>query len=102
MIAVEAAIAQDREARPARAELRMLRRRYLDLTRRELEVLPLVVSGLPNKQAAAGAGISEVTMRSHRRNDMRKMAEASLADLVSLAERLGIPVSHSRTSEERR
>src|SRR3546814_8037052 len=45
MIAVEAAIAQDREARPARAELRMLRRRYLDLTPRELEVLPLVVSG---------------------------------------------------------
>src|SRR3546814_12298507 len=50
MIAVEAAIAPDREVRSARAELRMLRRRYLDLTPRTREVLPLVVSGLPNNQ----------------------------------------------------
>src|SRR3546814_17858523 len=80
----------------------MLRRRYLDLTRRELEVLPLVVSGLLNKQAAAELGISEVTLQSHRRNVMRKMAAASLADLVRMAERLGIPVSHSRMSRGNR
>src|SRR3546814_2431918 len=72
MIAVEAAIAQDREVRAARAELRMLRRRYLDLTLRERGVLPLVVSGLLNKQAAAELGISEVTLQIHRRNADRK------------------------------
>src|SRR3546814_182340 len=77
MIAVEAAIAQDREVRSARAELRMLRRRYLDLTPRERGVLPLVVSGLLNKQAAAELGISEVTLQIHRRNVMQKMAAAT-------------------------
>ena len=98
MIAVEAAIAQDREARSARAELGMLRRRYLDLTPREREVLPLVVSGLLNKQAAAELKISEVMLQIHRRNVMQKMAAASLADLVRMAERLDIPLSHSRKS----
>src|SRR3546814_12003911 len=76
----------------------MLRRRYLDLTPRERGVLPLVVSGLLNKQAAAELGISEVTLQIHRRNVMQKMAAASLADLVRMAERLEIPVSHSRKS----
>jgi FixJ family two-component response regulator len=98
MIAVGAAIAQDREARSARAELGMVRRRYLDLTPREREVLPLVVSGLLNKQAAAELGISEVMLQIHRRNVMQKMAAASLADLVRMAERLDIPLSHSRKS----
>src|SRR3546814_11698419 len=77
---------------------RSRRRRYLDLTPRERGVLPLVVSGLLNKQAAAELGISEVTLQIHRRNVMQKMAAASLADLVRMAERLEIPVSHSRKS----
>lgn len=96
MAAVDAALAQDRANRAARAELRTLKERYLDLTPREREVLPLVVSGLLNKQAAAELSISEVTLQIHRRNVMQKMAAASLADLVRIAERLEIPVTHSR------
>lgn len=98
MTAVNAALAQDREQRSARAEMGMLQQRYTELTPREREVLPLVVSGLLNKQAAAELGISEVTLQIHRRNVMQKMAAASLADLVRVAERLEIPVTHSRRS----
>ncbi|MBB3916840.1 MULTISPECIES: response regulator transcription factor [Rhizobium] len=96
MAAVHAAIAEDREKRADRAERDKLRQHYLDLTPREREVLPLVVSGLLNKQAAAELGISEVTLQIHRRNVMQKMAAASLADLVRIAERLEIPITHSR------
>ena len=96
MAAIHAAIAQDRKTRSARAEIGALRQRYLDLTPREREVLPLVVSGLLNKQAAAELGISEVTLEVHRRNVMQKMAAASLADLVRIAGRLEIPITHSR------
>src|SRR5262245_21404903 len=96
MTAIDAAIAQDREKRSERAERDVLRQRYRDLTPREREVLPLVVSGLLNKQAAAALGISEVTLQMHRRNVMAKMAAPSLADLVRIAERLEIPITHSR------
>lgn len=96
MAAVHTAISQDREKRSERAELSQLRQRYLDLTPREREVLPLVVSGLLNKQAASELGISEVTLQIHRRNVMQKMGTASLADLVRIAERLEIPITHSR------
>lgn len=96
MAAIRAAISQDRERRSLRAELGVLRQRYRGLTPREREVLPLVVGGLLNKQAAAELGISEVTLQIHRRNVMHKMAAASLADLVRIAERLEIPVTHSR------
>jgi FixJ family two-component response regulator len=96
MAAIEAAIARDLQERSARAELATLRQRYGELTPREREVLPLVVSGLLNKQAAAELGISEVTLQIHRRNVMQKMAAASLADLVRIAERLEIPITHSR------
>jgi FixJ family two-component response regulator len=96
MVAIRAAIEQDRKGRSERAELNALRQRYLGLTPREREVLPLVVSGLLNKQAAAELGISEVTLQIHRRNVMEKMASPSLADLVRIAERLGIPITHSR------
>jgi FixJ family two-component response regulator len=96
MAAIDAAIVLDRALRAGRAEIDVLQRRYLELTPREREVLPLVVSGLLNKQAAAELGISEVTLQIHRRNVMQKMAAASLADLVRIAERLGIPVTHSR------
>ncbi|ACP23135.1 putative NodW, Nodulation protein (plasmid) [Sinorhizobium fredii NGR234] len=96
MAAIGAAIAEDRVKRAARAELSMLGQRYRELTPREREVLPLVVSGLLNKQAAAELGISEVTLQIHRRNVMHKMAADSLADLVRIAERLEIPITHSR------
>ncbi|EHK78785.1 LuxR family two component transcriptional regulator [Sinorhizobium meliloti CCNWSX0020] len=96
MTAVYTAISVDRRNRSERAELGMLRQRYLELTPRERDVLPLVVSGLLNKQAASQLGISEVTLQIHRRNVMQKMAAASLADLVRIAERLGIPITHSR------
>jgi FixJ family two-component response regulator len=96
MAAIASALAQDREERAGRSALDQLRRRYRDLTPREREVLPLVVSGLLNKQAAAELGISEVTLQIHRRNVMQKMAAASLADLVRIAERLGVPTTHSR------
>jgi FixJ family two-component response regulator len=96
MVAVHTAISEDRKKRSERAELRQLRQRYLELTPREREVLPLVVSGLLNKQAASELGISEVTLQIHRRNVMQKMGTASLADLVRIAERLEIPINHSR------
>ncbi len=96
MTAIQAALAQDRETRSARADLSALRQRYIELTPREREVLPLVVSGLLNKQAAAELGISEVTLETHRRNVMQKMSAASFADLVRIAERLGVPITHSR------
>jgi FixJ family two-component response regulator len=96
MAAIHAAIDQDRERRVELAELNELRQRYLRLTPREREVLALVVSGLLNKQAAAELGISEVTLQIHRRNTMQKMEAASLADLVRMAERLEIPITHSR------
>ncbi len=102
MAAINAAFAKDREKRSERAELDVLRRRYLELTPREREVLPLVVSGLLNKQSAAELGISEVTLEIHRRNVMQKMAAASLADLVRMAERLGIPIMHSRRARGNR
>src|SRR5262245_53933645 len=95
--AIHTAVALDQKARrEERAELGPLRQRFSRLTPREREVFPLVVSGLLNKQAAAELGISEVTLQIHRRNVMQKMGAASLADLVRIAERLQIPITHSR------
>ncbi|MBA2920863.1 response regulator [Sphingomonas sp. MAH-20] len=94
--AVEAAIAQDCEMRAQQAEIGVLQERYDQLTPRERQVLPLVVSGLLNKQAAAELRISEIMLQVHRRNVMQKMRADSLADLVRMAERLAIPVTHSR------
>jgi FixJ family two-component response regulator len=101
MSAVNAAIAQDRADREDRADLSVLRRRYDNLTAREREVLPLVVSGFLNKQSAAKLGISEVTLQVHRRNVMQKMAVTSLADLVRIAERLGIQTASRRVGGNR-
>ena len=88
--AIDAAIAQDREARLKRAEMAELQRRYALLTPREREVLPFVVAGLLNKQTAAELGNSEITIQVHRGQIMRKMAASSLADLVKMAGKLGI------------
>ena len=99
--AVRAAIAQDGDVRAKRAELADLNQRFESLTRREREVLPLVVSGLLNKQAAAELGLSEITLQIHRSNVMHKMAAGSLAELVRMASALGIPIAHSRHGSRR-
>jgi len=94
--AIRSAVERDKEARRNREELARLGARLATLTPREREVLPLVVSGLLNKQAAQALGISETTLEIHRGKIMRKMAVASLADLVRIAGKLGIEVTHSR------
>ena len=96
MRAVHAAIAQDSQARRRRSELAGLRERFSHLTPREREVLPLVVSGLLNKQAAAALGISEITLQIHRGSIMKKMEAGSLAELVRIAATLEIPITQSR------
>jgi FixJ family two-component response regulator len=97
--AIHAAIAQDREARRKRGDLAALNERLSSLTPREREVLPLVVSGLLNKQAAAKLGISEITLQIHRSNIMKKMEAGSLAELVRMASILEIPMTHSRRAQ---
>jgi FixJ family two-component response regulator len=94
--AIQAAIAQDRIARQQRAELAELRRRLTLLTPREREVLPLIVSGLLNKQAAAELGISEITIQIHRGRIMKKMGAGSFAELVRMAGTLAIPLHRAR------
>jgi FixJ family two-component response regulator len=89
--AIHVALERDRAKRKQEAEIAILRQRWESLTPREREVLPLVVSGLLNKQIAGEIGISETTVKVHRSQLMRKMGADSLAELVRLAERIGIP-----------
>ena len=93
MRAINAALAQNCEARRKTAELADLRRRLARLTPREREVLLLIVSGLLNKQAAADLGISEVTLQIHRGSLMKKMEAGSVAELVRMAGALEIPMA---------
>jgi FixJ family two-component response regulator len=79
-------------ARAARAEVAEIERRYTLLTPRERDVLPYVVAGLLNKQTAGELGTSEITIRIHRGQIMRKMEAESLADLVRMAAKLNIPL----------
>jgi FixJ family two-component response regulator len=88
--AIDAAIALDRKARQERSELSELQRHYALLTPRERQVLPFVVAGLANKQTAGELGTSEITIGVHRGQIMRKMAARSLAELVRMADKLGI------------
>jgi FixJ family two-component response regulator len=88
--AIEEAIERDRRTRQQHADMRDLRDRYESLTAREQEVLRQVVSGLLNKQIAAELRITEDTVKFHRGHIMRKMRADSLADLVRMAESLGI------------
>ncbi len=90
--AIQEGLALDIRARQHRAELNHLKQHFSLLTRREREVLPLVVAGLLNKQGAAELGISETTFQIHRGQVMRKMAARSLAELVRMAGKQGIPV----------
>jgi FixJ family two-component response regulator len=96
MAAVDAAIVRDRHARLERAERARLQQRYSSLTPRESQVLPLIVSGLLNKQAAAELGISEVTLQIHRSRIMRKMAADSFADLVRMAGQLNVALERRK------
>jgi FixJ family two-component response regulator len=91
LAAVSTAFARDRILRDQRAVLSELERKFALLSPREREVLPLVVKGLLNKQAAAVLGIKEVTLQIHRSQIMQKMAAGSLAELVRMAGLLRIP-----------
>ena len=86
--AIGNAIERSRTALGNEAEIRALRDCYASLTRREREVMALVVSGRLNKQVGGELGISEITVKAHRGNVMRKMKAGSLADLVNMAARL--------------
>ena len=88
--AIRSAIDHSRAALRLDSELRLLRERYASLSPREREVMALVVSGLLNKQVGGELGISEITVKAHRGQVMRKMKADSLPDLVTMAARLGL------------
>jgi FixJ family two-component response regulator len=88
--AIEVALERDRARRRRETELATLQGRFESLTPREREILPFVISGFLNKQVAAQIGTSETTAKVHRSQLMRKMGADSLAELVRMAERMGI------------
>ncbi|NIJ20675.1 FixJ family two-component response regulator [Sphingomonas naasensis] len=90
LAAVEVALDKDRTRRAAAESTTQLRQFHARLTPREREVMGLVVTGLMNKQVAARLELSEITVKIHRGNVMRKMEAQSLADLVRMAELLGV------------
>jgi FixJ family two-component response regulator len=91
--AIRGAIERSRVALRRSEEMRGLRECYASLTPREREVMRLVVSGLLNKQVGGELGISEITVKAHRGQMMRKMKADSLPDLVTMAARLGLPTT---------
>ena len=100
MRAINAALAESREIRQLGAQRADIDRRLASLTPREREVLPLIASGLLNKQAAVELGISEATLQIHRGKIMQKMQAGSFADLVRMASALELPITHSRHSRK--
>ena len=90
LTAIEGALARSRVALNEAAGLQLLRGRHQSLSRREQEVMALVVSGQLNKQVGGELGISEITVKAHRGRMMRKMRARSLPELVNIAARLGL------------
>jgi FixJ family two-component response regulator len=90
--AVGAALDRDRTRRSGELRLAELRGRYATLTARERQVMSLVVAGRLNKQIAGELGVSEMTVKMHRRQVMRKMQVAGVAQLVRLADQLGLAI----------
>jgi FixJ family two-component response regulator len=88
LAAIELAIARSAEAMAIEADLQGLRRRYASLSPREREVMDLIVSGRLNKQVGGDLGISEITVKAHRGQVMRKMGAEHFADLVRVSLRL--------------
>jgi FixJ family two-component response regulator len=89
--AIQQALERDRVARAQRMEMAELRERFDALTPRERDVFGLVVTGLQNKQVAAALGTSAITIKRHRAQVMHKMRVTSLAELVRIADHLGLP-----------
>jgi FixJ family two-component response regulator len=96
LAAIEQAIESSRAALDLEQGLRALRARHAKLSRREREVMSLVVSGLLNKEIGFELGISEITVKAHRGKVMRKMEAQSLAELVTMAAELHLPVARRR------
>ena len=88
--AIAGAIERSQRAVRHESELQVLRNAYASLTPREREVMALVVSGFLNKQVGGELGISEITVKAHRGQMMRKMKADSLPELVTMAARLGL------------
>jgi FixJ family two-component response regulator len=88
--AVQVALGRDRDRREQDKKTFELRKLFDSLTSREQEVMGFVTSGLMNKQIAAEIGVSEITVKVHRGNVMRKMGARSLAELVRIADTLGV------------
>jgi len=91
--AIKEGIARDRETQKHLAEVKELQTRYQSLTAREREVFPLVTTGALNKQIAQQLGTSERTIKAHRAQVVQKMQADSVADLVRMADRLGVGVA---------
>jgi FixJ family two-component response regulator len=88
--AVHSALEKDRERRKSISDTSQLRSSFDSLTSREQEIFAYVASGLMNKQIAAEIEVSEITVKVHRASVMRKMGAKSLADLVRMADALGV------------